>query len=69
MASSDLELKAKDAMIDELFELAVDLYSQAIDICPTNADLYADRAQAFIKLNSLTGLSLLLVRVCYFLYV
>lgn len=56
MASLDLELKAKDAMIDELFDLAVDLYTQAIEICPTNADLYTDRAQAYIKLNSLTGL-------------
>uniref|UniRef100_A0A7N0U648 Protein SGT1 homolog n=1 Tax=Kalanchoe fedtschenkoi TaxID=63787 RepID=A0A7N0U648_KALFE len=54
MASSDLESKAKEAFIDDHFELAVSLYSQAIDICPDNADLYIDRAQAYIKLNSFT---------------
>uniref|UniRef100_A0A7N0U4Z5 SGT1 n=1 Tax=Kalanchoe fedtschenkoi TaxID=63787 RepID=A0A7N0U4Z5_KALFE len=54
MASSDLESKAKEAFIDDHFELAVSLYSQAIDICPTRADLFADRAQAYIKLNALT---------------
>ncbi|CAM8968398.1 unnamed protein product [Rhodiola kirilowii] len=52
--ASDLESKAKEAMIDDHFVLAVDLYSQAIDICPNNADLFADRAQANIKLNFFT---------------
>ncbi|KAK3037251.1 hypothetical protein RJ639_030144 [Escallonia herrerae] len=46
--ASDLETKAKEAFIDDHFELAVDLYSQAIAMSP-NAELFADRAQANIK--------------------
>lgn len=53
--ASDLEKKAREAFFDDHFELAVDLYSQAIALNPKNADLYADRAQANIKLNNLTG--------------
>ncbi|KAL4279060.1 hypothetical protein GQ457_03G013890 [Hibiscus cannabinus] len=51
--ASDLETKAKEAFIDDHFELALDLYSQAIQLNPKNAELYADRAQANIKLNNL----------------
>ncbi|KAB5560785.1 hypothetical protein DKX38_005742 [Salix brachista] len=51
---ADLERKAKEAFIDDHFELAVDLYTQAIALNPTNPDLFADRAQANIKLNNLT---------------
>ncbi|KAK6135125.1 hypothetical protein DH2020_031116 [Rehmannia glutinosa] len=54
MASSDLERKAKEAFIDDHFELAVDLYTQAIALSPTNAELFADRAQANIKLRNFT---------------
>nr|WNT99869.1 suppressor of G2 allele of SKP1 [Gymnema sylvestre] len=54
MASSDLETRAKEAFIDDHFELAVDLYSQAIALSPKNAELFADRAQANIKLNNFT---------------
>lgn len=54
MASSDLEIRATAAFIDDRFELAVDLYSQAIAACPNNADLFADRAQANIKLKNYT---------------
>ncbi|KAL6581483.1 Cochaperone protein [Orobanche minor] len=54
MASSDLEAKAKEAFIDDHFELAVDLYSQAIALSPNNAELFADRAQANIKLQNFT---------------
>ncbi|KAI3471175.1 hypothetical protein Pfo_027838 [Paulownia fortunei] len=54
MASSDLETKAKEAFIDDHFELAVDLYSQAIALSPNNADLFVDRAQANIKLRNFT---------------
>ncbi|XWS50434.1 hypothetical protein CRYUN_Cryun12cG0087400 [Craigia yunnanensis] len=50
--ASDLETKAKEAFIDDHFELAVDLYSQAIGLNPKNAELYNDRAQANIKLNN-----------------
>ncbi|XP_058181982.1 protein SGT1 homolog [Rhododendron vialii] len=52
--ASDLETRAKEAFIDDHFELAVDLYSQAIAMEPTNAELFADRAQANLKLNNFT---------------
>ncbi|KAJ4705934.1 Protein SGT1 [Melia azedarach] len=52
--ATDLEKKAKEAFIDDHFELAHDLYSQAIDINPNNSELYADRAQANIKLKNFT---------------
>ncbi|XP_057774291.1 protein SGT1 homolog [Salvia miltiorrhiza] len=54
MASADLEKKAKEAFIDDHFELAVDLYSQAIALSPNSADLFVDRAQANIKLQNCT---------------
>lgn len=53
--ATDLEKKAKEAFVDDDFDLAVDLYTQAIDMDPKNADLYADRAQANIKINNFTG--------------
>ncbi|CAI0546444.1 unnamed protein product [Linum tenue] len=52
--ASDLENKAKEAFIDDHFQLAADLYSQAIDLNPNSAELFADRAQANIKLGNLT---------------
>ncbi|XAR71689.1 hypothetical protein NMG60_11018074 [Bertholletia excelsa] len=52
--ASDLETRAKEAFIDDHFELAVDLYSQAIVMNPKNAELFADRAQANIKLSNFT---------------
>uniref|UniRef100_A0A5B7B255 Protein SGT1 homolog n=2 Tax=Davidia involucrata TaxID=16924 RepID=A0A5B7B255_DAVIN len=52
--ATDLETSAKEAFIDDHFELAVDLYSQAIAMNPKNAELYADRAQANIKFNNFT---------------
>ncbi|KHG05987.1 Protein SGT1 B [Gossypium arboreum] len=51
--ASDLETKAKEAFIDDHFELALHLYSQAIQLNPKHAELYADRAQANIKLDNL----------------
>jgi hypothetical protein len=54
-AASDLESKAKEAFVDDDFELAADLYTQAIEVGPPTAELYADRAQAHIKLGSYTG--------------
>ncbi|KAK8679868.1 hypothetical protein V6N13_108831 [Hibiscus sabdariffa] len=50
--ASDLETKAKAAFIDDHFELALHLYSQAIQLTPENAELYADRSQANIKLHN-----------------
>lgn len=40
--------------MDDEFDLAVDLYTQALDMDPNNADLFADRAQANIKLQNYT---------------
>lgn len=54
MATSDVEKKAKEAFVDDNFELAVDLYTQALDMDPKNALLFADRAQANIKLANFT---------------
>lgn len=52
--AQELENKAKEAFFDDDFSLAVDFYSQAIEIDPTNANLFADRAQSYIKLNAFT---------------
>ncbi|KAK6925886.1 Tetratricopeptide repeat [Dillenia turbinata] len=52
--ASDFETRAKEAFIDDHFELAVDFYSQAINFSPKNAELFADRAQANLKLNNFT---------------
>lgn len=52
--ASDLEKQAKEAFIDDHFELAVDLYTQAIAVDPKNSELYSDRAQANIKSNNFT---------------
>jgi hypothetical protein len=49
--------KAQEAFLDDNFQLAVDLYTQAIDLTPNEADLYADRAQTHLKLNNFTGTS------------
>lgn len=54
MASLDLQTKAREAFIDDHFELAVDLYSQAIALSPNTAELFADRAQANTKLLNFT---------------
>ena len=66
--ASDLEAKAKEAFVEDHFELAVDLLSQAIHLEPNKAELYADRAQANIKLNNFTGTPSLppLKKVCVF---
>lgn len=65
--ATDLERKAKEAFIDDHFQLAVELYSKAIDVSPNNAELYADRAQANIKLESFTGIFFYLLYYNYFL--
>ncbi|KAG1335113.1 putative Chaperone binding protein [Cocos nucifera] len=52
--ATDLEKRAKEAFVDDNFDLAVDLYTQALDMDPNNANLYADRAQANIKLDNFT---------------
>lgn len=56
--ADELEKKAAGAFVDDNFELACDLYSQAIDMDPTNAGFFANRAQANIKLKRYTGFPL-----------
>ncbi|XP_040990729.1 protein SGT1 homolog A-like isoform X1 [Juglans microcarpa x Juglans regia] len=51
---TQLAAKAKDAFLDDDFQLAIDLYAQAIAFNPDDADLYADRAQARLKLDYFT---------------
>ncbi|CAA6665954.1 unnamed protein product [Spirodela intermedia] len=52
--ASDLKLRAKEAFVDDNFELAAELYTQALNLAQDDADLYADRAQANIKLENYT---------------
>lgn len=52
--ATNLAEKAKTAFLDDDFEGAVEFLSQAIYSNSENADLYADRAQAHIKLGSFT---------------
>lgn len=52
--ASELAEKAKEAIIDDDLKLALDLYSK---LDSTNADYFADRAQANIKLNNFTGIA------------
>lgn len=59
--ASDLAAKAKEAFIDDHFEVAVDLYSQAIVIDSKNAEYFSDRSQANIKLENFTGMLRLLL--------
>ncbi|KAK7253063.1 hypothetical protein RIF29_37467 [Crotalaria pallida] len=51
MGAGEVERKAKEAFFEDEFGVAVDLYTEAIALEPSNADLFADRAQAHIKLN------------------
>ncbi|GLT77749.1 hypothetical protein SLA2020_493090 [Shorea laevis] len=50
----DFAEKAKEAFFEDNFELAVDFYSKAIDLNPNDPHLFADRAQANIKLKNFT---------------
>lgn len=53
--AKELAAKAKEAFVDDDFDVAVDLYSKAIDLDPKCAEFFADRAQANIKLENFTG--------------
>lgn len=53
--ATELAAKAKEAFVDDDFDVAVDLYSKAIDLDPNCAEFFADRAQANIKLENFTG--------------
>lgn len=48
--------KAKEAFLDDDFDVAVDLYTKAIDLDPNCAAFFADRAQANIKTDNFTGI-------------
>ncbi|KAK7279893.1 hypothetical protein RJT34_24952 [Clitoria ternatea] len=50
--ASDLELKANEAFEEDDYELASDLFTQAIDLFPNNAELFSDRAQVNLKLKN-----------------
>ncbi|CAH8362031.1 unnamed protein product [Eruca vesicaria subsp. sativa] len=52
--AKELAAQAKEAFVDDDFDVAVDLYSKAIDLDPNCADFFADRAQAYIKLQNFT---------------
>ncbi|XP_024005653.1 protein SGT1 homolog A isoform X2 [Eutrema salsugineum] len=52
--AQELAAKAKEAFVDDDFDVAVDLYSKAIDLDPNCAEFFADRAQANIKLENFT---------------
>ncbi|WZY82835.1 protein SGT1 homolog B isoform X1 [Brassica napus] len=52
--AKELAEKAKEAFLDDDFDVAVDLYSKAIDLDPSCASFFADRAQANIKLLNFT---------------
>ncbi|XP_030501871.2 protein SGT1 homolog [Cannabis sativa] len=52
--ATNLAEMAREAFVDDNFELAVDLYTQSIKLNPRNADLFAERAQANIKLGNFT---------------
>ncbi|KAJ1687996.1 hypothetical protein LUZ63_019386 [Rhynchospora breviuscula] len=52
--ASDLERRAREAFVDDNFELALDLYSQAIEVDSTSAALFVERAQTNIKLRNFT---------------
>ncbi|CAN6914206.1 unnamed protein product [Brassica oleracea] len=49
--AKELAAKAKEAFEDDEFDVAVDLYSKAIDLDPKCAEFFADRAQANVKLE------------------
>ncbi|CAN6879425.1 unnamed protein product [Brassica oleracea] len=53
--AKELAAQAKEAFVDDDFDVAVDLYSKAIDLDPSCADFFADRAQAYIKLQNFTA--------------
>ncbi|KAH0890452.1 hypothetical protein HID58_052881 [Brassica napus] len=53
--AKELAEKAKEAFLDDDFDVAADLYSKAIDLDPSCASFFADRAQANIKLLNFTA--------------
>ncbi|KAG2240325.1 hypothetical protein Bca52824_090815 [Brassica carinata] len=53
--ANELAAKAKEAFVDDDYDVAVDLYSKAIDLDPNCARFLADRVQANTKLQNFTA--------------
>ncbi|KAF0930743.1 hypothetical protein E2562_034932 [Oryza meyeriana var. granulata] len=51
----DLRRKANEAYHNDEFELAAELYTQAIDATPSTTDLYAKHARTLIRLRKRDG--------------
>jgi hypothetical protein len=51
----DLERQAIEAFKEDEFEQAVDFYTQAIHLDPSNAGFYVDMVWVNIKLGNFTG--------------
>lgn len=53
--AEDLEKKGHQAFVDEDFEEAVNLYTEALSLEPQNAAVLSSRAAAHTKLENYTG--------------
>lgn len=54
--AEDLEKRGHTAFVEEDFEEAVNLYTEALSLEPSNASLYITRAAASTKLENYTGM-------------
>lgn len=52
---ADLKARADQAALDNDFEIAVDLYTQAISMSPNDAVLFTRRSGAYMRLRNFTG--------------
>ncbi len=55
MAEASIEAKANAKFVDEEFDEAIKLYSEAIDANPGSSQLYSSRAAAFLKTQNYLG--------------
>jgi hypothetical protein len=53
--AEDLEKRGHTAFVEEDFDEAVNLYTEALSLEPSNASLYITRAAAHTKLENYTG--------------
>lgn len=53
--AEELGRKADKAFVDEEYETSVQLYSDALQLNPSDAVLFASRAQAYLKLDRYMG--------------
>jgi Flp pilus assembly protein TadD len=54
--AEELERNGDKAIVDEDYDQAVTLYTQAIELDPENPSLYVSRAQAHMKLQNFAGI-------------